>query len=285
MKASLIWILALNTGLCAYRANARMLVSLQKAMDKKMITAKATCAGGLALKYSINNLAKDSVCLMLPAGWRFNSNAGKNDYQDILVTRDQLLVLGPKSSITFDIKGYCCEADKSGPVKGVAYTTGKMADSNLVKLALYLNAHPTDENTEQYAVWAISNNKPTSNITNANDSLAAALREFVAGVKGEPLPWFTLLKRARVTSAGEIQEIPLKLKATLRYNLAQAEYSYFYVLDAGGHKVGQITGQWLIPGSEVAYPVNLALRGFQKGNYKLVLETKDNRLVEKDFEI
>jgi hypothetical protein len=263
----------------------KTLASVQKALDKKIITAKALCGGGLTVSYAVTNLSKDSVTLMLPAGWRFNSNAGKTDYQDILVAHDQLLVLRPKESRAFGIRGYCCEADRACPVKGAPYTVGKMADSSLVKIALFLNAHPADENTEQYAVWSVSNNRPTAEITSGDDSLASLIRTFVAALKHEALPWFTLLKKAQTSSGGQVQEYPVKLKATLSYEAREPGYSYFYVLDSNGIKVGQIIGQWLVPAAKNEYRVNLDLKDFKKGSYKLVLETKASKLIEKEFTI
>ena len=80
-------LLNMNVGL------AKTKVTLQKAFEKKYITAKAICKGGLELDYSVCNLLKDSLLITIPAGWRFNSNAGKNDYQDILLVHEEILVL------------------------------------------------------------------------------------------------------------------------------------------------------------------------------------------------
>lgn len=264
--------------------NAKTLASLQKAFDKKYITAKAVCKGGLELDYSVTNLLKDSLVVIIPAGWRFNSNAGKNDYQDILITQDQLLVLKPKQTKLFDVKGYCCEATKSGPIKGVPYTLGKMADSSLVLLARYLNTHKTDANTEQYSVWAISDGKETANITSSNDSIAALLRTFVATVKGEPLPWYTLLKRARVSSSGQVSDNPIRFKADINYSVPETCYSYCYIVDANGQKVSEIFGKWLLP-ENTAYNANFNVAGLKKGEYKLILEGKNQSLFEKSFKI
>ena len=264
--------------------NAKTLASLQKAFDKKYITAKAVCKGGLELDYSVTNLLKDSLVVIIPAGWRFNSNAGKNDYQDILITQDQLLVLKPKQTKLFDVKGYCCEATKSGPIKGVPYTLGKMADSSLVLLARYLNTHKTDSNTEQYSVWAISDGKETANITSSNDSIAALLRTFVATVKGEPLPWYTLLKRARVSSSGHVSDNPIRFKADINYNVPETCYSYCYIVDANGQKVSEIFGKWLLP-ENTNYNANFNVAGLKKGEYKLILEGKNQSLFEKSFKI
>lgn len=259
-------------------------VSIQKAFDKKYITAKAICKGGLELDYSVSNLLKDSLVITIPAGWRFNSNAGKSDYQDILVAHEEFLTLKPKETKKFDIKGYCCEATKGGPQKGAPYTLGKLADSSLVSLARYLNTHKSDENTEQYSVWAISDGKETANITSNNDSIASLLRSFVARVKGEPLPWYTLLKRAKITNSGEVQDHPIRFKADINYGVSKTCYSYCYILDSNGQKVSEIFGQWLQP-ENTDYKANFNVAGLKKGEYKLVLEGKDTPLFEKTFKI
>lgn len=274
----LICVFIINT------TNGKTKVSLQKAFDKKYITAKAVCKGGLELDYSVSNLLKDSLLIFIPAGWRFNSNAGKNDYQDILTVHEQILVLRPKETKKFDIKGYCCEATKSGPQKGVSYTFGKIADSSLVLLARYLNTHKIDSNTEQYSVWAISDGKETANITSNNDSIAALLRTFVSSVKGEPLPWYTLLKRARVSSTGELSDNPVRFKADINYNVTEMCYSYCYIVDANGQKVSEIFGKWLLP-QNTGYNANFNVAGFKKGEYKLVLEGKNTPIFEKSFKI
>lgn len=259
-------------------------VSLKQAFDKKMITAKSICAGGLALNYSVTNLLKDSLMVIISAGWRFNSDAGKMDYQDILITKDQILVLNAHQTKIFEIKGFCCEATKGGPQKGAKYTLGKLADSNLVSLARYLKANPIDENSQQYSVWAISDKKETSSITNNNDSLASLLRSFVSKIKGEPIPWYTLLKKATITQSGAVYDIPLRFKANIKYVVPKTCYSYCYIIDSNGNKVSEIFGQWLQP-EKTEYFANFNVIGLQKGKYKLVLKNENNSLFERSFDI
>ena len=259
-------------------------VSLQKAFDKKYITAKAVCKGGLELNYKVTNLMKDSLVILIPAGWRFNSDAGKKDYQDILVAHEEILALRPKETKTFDVKGYCCEATKGGPVAGAPYTLGKLADSSLVQLARYLNTHQTDKNAEQYSVWAVSDHKETANITSNNDSLASLLRTFVAGIKGEPLPWYTLLKRARITTTGDVQDHPVRFKADIAYAISKTCYSYCYIVDEKGNKVSEIFGAWLQPENS-DYKASFNVAGLKKGDYRLILENKDSSLFERNFKI
>ncbi|MGZ3885713.1 MAG: hypothetical protein ACXVDL_15820, partial [Bacteroidia bacterium] len=222
-------------------APAGTMVEIDKALEKKMVKAEVTCNGGLSVSYKLNNQTKEALDIIVPAGWRMNSV--KEEYQDILVTREQVLALKPREQKTVMIKGYCCEATHSGPVKGAKYEPGKLAEPHLVLLAKYLNAQHSDENTEQYAVWAISDKRPMANITGANDSLTTLLRNFVAVLKDEPIPWYTLQKRVRINNYGAINEHPVNLKATVNYAVDKTCYAYLYVLDELGNKVGAITGQ------------------------------------------
>jgi hypothetical protein len=270
--------------ICTYTATAKTKVSLKQAFDRKLITAKSICAGGLELNYSITNLIKDSLCITIPAGWRFNSDAGKTDYQDILITHDEILVLRSKEVKIFDIKGFCCEATKGGPQKGAKYTLGKMADNSLVALAQYLKEHPADQNTQQYSVWAISDNKETANITSNNDSIAALLRSFVANIKGEPQPWYTLLKKSNVSQSGAVYDFPIRFKANITYAIAKSCYSYCYIIDEKGNTVSEIFGKWLQP-ENYDYKADFNVKGFKKGDYTLVLKNDKAALFEKSFKI
>lgn len=284
MKAGIYSLLFTAAVLSCSLLSAKTSISLQTAFDKKYIRAKAVCKGVLQLNYTITNLYKDSLVILIPAGWRFNSDAGKKDYQDILVAHEEILALKANETKQFDIKGYCCEATKGGPVAGAPYTPGKLADSSLVQLARYLNSHQADQNAEQYSVWAISDNKETANITSRNDSLASLLRTFVAGIKGEPLPWYTLLKRARVSNSGDVQDQPVRFKATIDYVISKTCYSYCYIVDEKGNKVSEIFGTWLQPENR-DYKASFNVTGLKKGEYRLILENKESSLFERDFKI
>jgi hypothetical protein len=267
---------------CCAVIHAKTTISIDKALEKKLIKTEVVCKGGLTVDYKIKNNTDDSLKIIVPAGWRMNSV--KEEYQDILVTQEQILALSKNQQRSFEIKGYCCEADHAGPSQGLKYEPGKLADKNLVLLATYLNAVRMDDNTNQYAVWAISNNKPTAHITGKNDSLAQELRRFVASIKGEPIPWFTLYKLVKINSYGEINEYPLQLKGNVNYSVDKTCYAYFYVIDSLGKKVATITGQWLQPGNH-DYAVNVNVKGLQKGKYKIVLANENSRFIDKEFEI
>jgi len=269
---------------CFYTMVSKTKISLGQALNRKIISAKSVCAGGLEINYHITNLIKDSLVIIVPAGWRFNSDAGNNDYQDILTTHPEVFVLGSKQTKTFDVKGFCCEYTKGGPIKGAKYTLGKLADSNLVSLARFLSIHSIDLNTQQYSVWAISDNKETANITCSNDSVAQVLRTFVAHVKGEPQPWYTLLKKSNISQLGSVNDLPIRFKAKIEYAVNKTCYASCYIIDEKGNQVSEIFSQWFYP-ENTTYQANFNVVGLQKGNYKLVLQNKTDSLFEKSFKI
>lgn len=278
-KSGLIFLICFS-----FNAGYAVQVNLKQAFEKKYISAKAICTGGLELNYTISSKSKETLVITIPAGWRFVSDGGKNDYQDIFLAHEQILTLKPQETKNFKIKGYCCEASKAGPLKGVPYTNGSLADSSLVLLARYLNAHPADSNTEQYAVWAISDKKETANITGKQDSAAMLLRNYVSTLKGEPLPWYTLLKRAYVSASGTVQDQPIRFRATIPYSVSETCYSYCYIVDDKGNKVSEIFGRWLAPAGE-DYRASFNVASLKKGAYKLVLENKKEALFERSFSI
>lgn len=284
MKTSLvigvICILGISHGAFAIRKVAGM----QKALEKRYLTATAASRGGLELNVKVSNLLKDSLIVEVPVGWRFVSNAGKTDYQDVLLTRPEVLALKPGETKTFLIKGFCCEASRLGPVAGVPYTNGHLADSNLVALARYLSQKPMDRNTQQYAVWALSDGFETANITLPNDSLAEVLRCFVAKLKGEELPWYTLLKKAVITAQGGVYDYPVRFRASIACQVARECYSYCYLVDEKGNTVSEICGAWLRPG-DGPYAASFNVTALKKGQYNLVLENKENELFRRSFKI
>lgn len=271
---------------CAFVSHAGGVIhlNLQKAMDKKYIVAQTICKGGLELKYTIHNLLKDTVFMTIPAGWRFNSDDPTKDYQDILIVHDVALTLKPKETKFISLKGHCCEASKSGPLTGVPYNAGHMADNNLVKLAHYLNEHDFDSNTEQYSIWAISDQRETAHIANINDSATHLLRVFVAGLKGEPLPWYTLLKKAIISGNGTVNDYPILFKAEVKYTISKPCYAYCYIVNSSGQNASTIIGQWLQPDTST-YHAHFKMKGLKKGNYTLILEHENSVLVKKTFTI
>lgn len=261
-------------------------MNLQEAIDKKMVKTTVVSLGqyqGYCIKMSLSNLTKDSLIILVEAGRRLNSIDDKN--QDILVVRELLVKLKRLEKSSFDLYGYCCQASNHCPQKEAKYDVNVMADTNLVKVARYLNVCNLESNAEQEAVWAVSDNRSSATIGSGNDTLLMPLRQMIADVKGEVLPWYTLVMQNYLYSNGIIASTPKQLKGKVTYSLENDEYVTLSVCDEKGNSVGIFLCQWLKACSNQAYFLDLPINRLEKGKYVVKLASKDKQLVTKEFEI
>ena len=69
-------------------------LNLQKALDNKLVKAKAVSLGGYqdyCMNLNLKSLTNDSLIIIVEAGRRLNSIDEKN--QDILITKEEIIVL------------------------------------------------------------------------------------------------------------------------------------------------------------------------------------------------
>lgn len=272
--------------LLVFRSEAKIILSLKKAIESNMVSAKAINSGGYqgsCMLLTLTNLSKDSVEVQVEPGFVFNSK--NDDKQDILVTREEYFVLATRASKTKKINGYCCQASKSGPSSGEAYTFNFNPSKELTQLALFLNKNNFHAQAEQQAIWAISDNKNTANITGGNDSLQIQLRHFVAKLKGAPIPWYVLETKTIHYSSGNMETLALNLKGDLTFNMPGEAYAMLHVLNSKGEEVCKIIHQYIKASATQTLPVKFSVYGLKKGKYKVELKTKDNTLCEQEFEI
>ena len=261
-------------------------ICLQDALDLKLIKAKAYSLGeyqGSCMTIKIKNLTKDSLIILIEAGRKLNSL--DDNYQDILIVKEELLGLRLSEEKSIKIKGYCCQASNRGPFSGLEYGLNKLADTNLVKLANYLNVNSFNQTTEQTAVWAISDNRVTASITEINDSIALPLRQMVASIKREPIPWYKLLTKNFQYSTGQISNYPISLRGKLEYSNEKLNYATLIIVNNKGIWTGQIKSFWLDPSIKNELDLNVSLKGFAKGKYSIQLITNEKQLASKNFEI
>ena len=261
-------------------------LNLQKAIDQKLVKTKVLGLGGYqgyCISMDLKNLTKDSVIILVEAGRRLNSEDDK--YQDILIVKEELITLRNFEEKKFKIKGYCCQASNSCPPINAKYDANKLADTNLVILARFLNAGKFNSDVEQQSIWAISDKKLTANISSLNDSLLYPLRKLVADIKGEILPWYSIISGTYVYSNGVISNFPVWLKGKLNYSSEKDDYVTLIILDTKGQQVCMTKSEWVTQGQNKDYSLNVPVKGLAKGKYTIALKNSQGELVNKSFEI
>ncbi len=264
----------------------RQQLSLQNALDKKIVSVKVYSLGtyqGYCIKMELKNLSSDSLEITIEAGRRLNSIDEKN--QDILVVKEEIIMLKKFEGKYIQVKGYCCQAHNQSPNVGANYNANKLADTKLVLLARYLNVYNYKADTEQQAIWAISDNNNTANVSAANDSLILPLRNLVATIKGEPIPWYTFITKMIYYEGGRMETFPVTLRGKLNFDNAKQCYTTLHVLNDKGIEVCKIIKQWTLIGSNQIYDLNLPIAGLAKGKYTIELKSDNGELAKKEFNI
>ena len=165
------------------------------------------------------------------------------------------------------------------------YNVGALADSALCALALRLNDRPFERDIEQQAIWALSDKKATSSIPFGEDSCAGELRKFVALLKNEPIPWYSVSIVSTVYKNGVIVQLPVYVDGTLRYSNAEECYGTFSVVDTSGSNVALLKSEWLKQGAGQDYHFRIPVTGLKRGRYYVQISNVGGMMVRKEFDI
>jgi hypothetical protein len=261
-------------------------LTLQKALDNALVTAQARSLGGYqdkCMEMNIKNLTKDSLIVIVEAGRRLNSLDDKD--QDILIIKQEIIMLGKQQDKWFVVTGYCCQNHNHSPEKMGKYDVNTLADSSLVILARYLDGKNFDHHAMQQAIWAISDKESTGKIASKTDTALTPLRELVATLKGEPLPWFSIASTTYEFSNGRMQNFAIWLRGKIEYNSNEDNYVTLHVLNSKREEVGQIVKMWSGVGKK-SYDLSMSVAGFPKGKYTVeIVNGNKKELVKKEFEI
>jgi hypothetical protein len=270
---------------CFSKANHTTL-TLQQALNNALVRAQARSLGGYqekCMEMNIKNLSRDSLVVIVEAGRRLNSLDDED--QDILIIKHEIITLGRQQDKWFTVTGYCCQAKNHSPKKLGKYDAGMLADSQLVVLARYLDGKNFDHHAVQQAIWAISDKESTGKIASKTDTTLTPLRELVATLKGEPIPWFSIASATYEFSNGSMQNFAIWLRGKIEFSSDKDSYVTLHILNSKGEEVGQIVKMWSGVGKKT-YDLSMSVAGFPKGKYTVeIVNGERKELVKKEFEI
>lgn len=232
MFAILISVFAL-----AEKLTESKLMSVENAIQKNLVNAKIFGKGGHTgdvIKMNLRNNQNHSVFYSVEAGRRLDSK--NNSEQDMLVIKSATLALLPNETKTFDIYSMCCQAHKASPDSGSVFTIGKMADTNLVKLAKYIDQNKWYRNsTAQSAVWVVSDDNPIESI-GGTDPVSKLLQKFVSKLTGKSIPKYKI-DYEESNNGIAFYNHPAKISGSFEYETYTNGLVTFGIYDSQGHVV------------------------------------------------
>lgn len=187
----------------------------KKGLIKLIIKGKGGHIGDV-IEMKIANNTNQALSLNVNSGLRLDSK--EDSQQDILVTKDQGILLAAKQQRSFNIFGMCCQAHNSSPLKNSVYTIGKPADSNLVKLAVFIDKNNySSDYTAQQAVWVISDNNSIASIVDGKKEDINKLREYVSKITGRPIPLYNVFYKQE--NGSDLRGRVNKIEGVFSYSL------------------------------------------------------------------
>lgn len=224
---------------------------------------------------------KDSLQIEIPSGYLFDSDSQKR--QDLIIVKTYRFTFkGTKMKIL--LKGYCAQASKGAPRNADTYKLiGYHPDSNLIKLAQYIDSHPDIKENIQHAIWAITDHKNAAGI-NLSPS-GRQLRNFLKTKDSTIDLWYTIEYALEETEDSIFSDKHLNLKGEISYRIGYPCMVTMVVKDKRGNIVQFLENRYKNQGTRT-YDIELDIKKLPKGNYELLIyEDQTNLNCKFDFRI
>ncbi|MDX1462311.1 MAG: hypothetical protein R3359_04580 [Marinirhabdus sp.] len=137
------------------------------------------------LRLSVTNLTDSPIQIRVPNGQQFKSV--DSTYQDIVVTKEELIAVGPRANKQTPIFGMCTEKFNPAPNTDVSYTTNGVAKDKLSLLAQEIQNQEAFSVAGQNAVWMLTDNGKLGDVTGYGVEDGVQLRTFMANMFDIPV--------------------------------------------------------------------------------------------------
>jgi hypothetical protein len=215
-------------------------LSVEEAAKKGLVKLSIKGKGGYTgdvIELKVQSLVSQKLDLKLEAGRRLDSK--KEDEQDILVTQAQQFALNGGQNKTLNVTGMCCQAHNHAPSVKSYYAVGKMADSNLVKLAAYIDKnHYYTNYSAQQAVWVVSDDNSLGSICDDEKEIRDSLRGFVSKLTGKKIPPYTISYQGG--DDGSAMGRATRIEGLFEYDLPMNCHATMFICNERGETVQTI---------------------------------------------
>jgi len=168
-------------------------ISIEDALMNNWISCDIVSNGGHkeeCINLKVGNLRANRLVLRVESGRNFESV--DTNLQDIIVVREELIVLNGNEKKEVNIYGFCSQSSNSSPSEGDLYSIGSMKSKNIVKLTEHLAVKEYPISAMQKAIWTVTDNTPIASIFDANRDTILDLQAFVSDLTNQTSPWYSI---------------------------------------------------------------------------------------------
>jgi len=236
---------------------------------------------GHAVKLTVENLSADTAFVWVESGRRLDNP--DEHKQDILIVREQKIILLPKQELKTGIFGFCCQASNAAPEPGKEFKIGQMSGGNLQWIATFLNKHSFDASTIQQAVWVFSNNHSAASIVTNKDPKIQSLRKAVAEKLNIVIPWYDIhykKENAQVFS-GKHERVT----GTIKFYSNNNGHILINVRKENGLLMNTVANDIGIYGRSYQFPLDVGVTDWDAGKYFVNVYFDGNLKHRQEFQL
>jgi hypothetical protein len=180
--------------------------------------------------------------------------------------------------------GYCCEAHMHSPGYGSAYSVSFMENRLFIQLAEVISENTFPSSAEQNAVWVISNGHSIASVTDEDPSKVQLLRETLAKIKNEELPWYNITyeKDSLLVFSGRHS----KVTGQIDYYIKNNSIVSITIKNKNGATLRKLAPDSPHNPGNFTYFLDLDVKGWPKGDYSVcIVEDHSTLNMEKTFSL
>ena len=259
-------------------------ISIEEAVKRNLVSANfysLSGHNGNCIEAVVLNNQAQEIAVFFEPGRIIDSQ--DNKLQNIILTKKVQLKIPANQKKIAQLFGFCCQLNNASPKHKSIYHLGKMADSSLVFLTQFLSKNNFDNQTQQNAIWCISDNNSLESIPQKFDSCSNALIELCAKLRNTPLPnncFIYLDVPNRMFS-----DIKYYYKTKINYTKKRNSKLLIAVYDSLGNTIKVIADNNFSNQKENDFKLCFSVYNWKKGKYYLRILEGNNKEFERVFEI
>ncbi|MEO8589468.1 MAG: hypothetical protein ABI432_08880 [Flavobacteriales bacterium] len=139
--------------------------------------------------------------------------------QNLMIVRREQVLLPSFGKATVTCRAFCAESSDGGPGMDSPFLVARMAAPLLVALAAHVNEQRYSDGAVQEAVWVLSNGHSVSEVVGDGLTDALPLREFVAGLAGVEVPWYSTFRDRPRSPDRVYSKAPVRVNGEVDFEL------------------------------------------------------------------
>lgn len=260
-------------------------LTVQEALQQNLITLDVISNGGYSeksVKLRLKNNSRSALSLLLPGGTIYEPENG--DEQTLIQLEDKEILVNGNGSFNGSIDAFCTEASDRCPSENGNFTIGSTNNDKLKKLVTFLGENKMKSDNFQSAVWAITDDHSVSNI-DPNEAKSKALRKYLCEITGKKDNWYTSPQDVDVDPYGNFNFETVRINGEIGFDCNRGKKISEDICNAEGQVMFSSSSTFTPMTDHVRYNFNLSVKGWEKGDYYVLIKDETGELARFEFQV